>query len=97
MTTQIHISTVPEEPGGVHAQEAAGHHQEGGEYHQILVREQYIQWALFSDKIVSIKTKFNIIIHAVSFYMALHWRYRDDREGAEESVQNDFRLEGREL
>jgi hypothetical protein len=60
---------VPEEPGGVHAQEAAGHHQEGGEYHQVLVREQYIQWAFFSDKNVSIKRKFTIIIHSISLFI----------------------------
>jgi hypothetical protein len=46
---------VPEEPGGVHAQEAAGQHHERGESHQVLVREQYTQWALLSDKIASIR------------------------------------------
>ncbi len=45
-------------------------HQEGGESHQVLVREQYTQGALFSDKIVSIKRMFDIIIHVVSYYVA---------------------------
>ncbi len=29
---------MPKEPGGVHAQEAAGHHQDGGGTHQKLAR-----------------------------------------------------------
>ncbi len=32
---------VPDEPAEFHAQEAAGCHQEGGESHQVLAREQY--------------------------------------------------------
>jgi hypothetical protein len=32
------LSKVPEKPGGVHAQEAGGHHQKGGEPHQVLAR-----------------------------------------------------------
>ncbi len=54
----------------VHAQEAAWHYQEGGKSHQVLLREQFTQWALFSEQIVSIKKMFDIIIHAVSFYVA---------------------------
>jgi hypothetical protein len=51
MAIHIHILyMVPEEPGGVHAQEAAGHHQKGGESYKVVVRERYIQWALFRDK-----------------------------------------------
>jgi hypothetical protein len=50
MAIHIHIYMVPEEPGGVHAQEAAGHHQEGGESSEVLVNGWYTQWAFFRDK-----------------------------------------------
>ncbi len=32
------LRKVPEKPGGVHAQEAGGHHQQGEEPHQVLAR-----------------------------------------------------------
>jgi hypothetical protein len=46
---------VPEEHGGIHAQEAGGHHQKVGKPHQILAKEQCTQCALFRPKIASIK------------------------------------------
>ncbi len=51
--THMYMYMVPEEPGGVHAKEAAEHHQKGGESgesYKVVVRERYIQWAFFRDK-----------------------------------------------
>ena len=46
---------VPEEPGGVDAEEAAGCHQWQWQPHQVLACQAVRQWALFRAKIVSIR------------------------------------------
>jgi hypothetical protein len=46
---------MPEEPGGVHAQEAGGHHQLVGESHQVLARGAVHTMAFLRAKIVSIE------------------------------------------
>ena len=46
---------VPEEPGGVNAEEAAGRHRWQWQPHQVLACQSEQQWALFRAKIVSIR------------------------------------------
>ena len=46
---------VPEAPGGVKAEEAAGRHRWQGQPHQVLACQSEQQWALFRAKIVSIR------------------------------------------
>ncbi len=41
---------VPEEPGEIHAHEAAGCHQEGGESHQVLARGHYTRVGRFQGQ-----------------------------------------------
>ncbi len=67
---------VSEKPGGVHAQKAGVHHQEGGKPHHVLARGAVHLMGPFQGQNRINKEIFKPKYHAVSFYVARNGLYK---------------------
>jgi hypothetical protein len=63
-------STVPGEPHGFPDEDAAGHHQWGGQPHKVLTRGEVHQWTLFQGQNLINKEKvYMYILLGAIFYI----------------------------
>ncbi len=72
---KIWAGELVDEPHGVPAEEAAGHHRRKGQPHRALGREDVHKMDLYEGQNGINNRKFNLNMQAVSFYLAhtVHW------------------------